>query len=243
MAAVCPVAEPARLLASSPAIGHACSLTRIRVEAADGGRSFVSFRRLARVLRLPHGSQHSSQAQSRRDDSDLPTSFGASFLRSAHTTRLSRSLQPPSPTAGSAPVTRSAWCLSCSHRSLRSKRRSGHRKLLDNRRNFSGEFSHARRLTRQSDGFIRTLLHESALHSTSLASEFQFGKTANNALQRTATAVTVAAIPVRCRFVRSGLGFTSVASFFAPPSQLPRQPPRSLQRMVRLRTRPASQQY
>ena len=36
MATVCPVAEPARLFASSPAIGHACSLTRIRVEAADG---------------------------------------------------------------------------------------------------------------------------------------------------------------------------------------------------------------
>ena len=28
MAAVCPVAEPARFIASSPAIGHACSLTR-----------------------------------------------------------------------------------------------------------------------------------------------------------------------------------------------------------------------
>jgi len=53
MVAVCPATEPARLLASSPAIGHACSLTRIRVEAADGGRSFVSSRRLARVLRLP----------------------------------------------------------------------------------------------------------------------------------------------------------------------------------------------
>ena len=52
--------------------------------------------------------------------------------------------------------------------------------------------------------------------------------TANHALQRTAPAVTVAAIPVRSRLVRSWPCSTSVASFFAPPSQLPRQPPRSL---------------
>ena len=38
--------------------------------------------------------------------------------------------------------------------------------------------------------------------------------TPNHALQRTATAVTVAAIPVRSRLVRSGLGLTSVAPFF-----------------------------
>ena len=36
MVAVCPATEPARFLASSPAIGHACSLTRSHVEAADG---------------------------------------------------------------------------------------------------------------------------------------------------------------------------------------------------------------
>ena len=36
MAAVCAVAEPARRLAPSPARGHACSLTRSYVEAADG---------------------------------------------------------------------------------------------------------------------------------------------------------------------------------------------------------------
>ena len=52
--------------------------------------------------------------------------------------------------------------------------------------------------------------------------------TANNALQRTATAVTVAAVLARTSLVRSWRCFTSVASFFAPPSQLPRQPPRSL---------------
>ena len=52
--------------------------------------------------------------------------------------------------------------------------------------------------------------------------------TANNALQRTAPAVTVAAILARTSFVRSWLCSTSVASFFAPPSQLPRQPPPSL---------------
>ena len=52
--------------------------------------------------------------------------------------------------------------------------------------------------------------------------------TANNALQRTATAVTVAAILARTSLVRSWRFLTSVASFFAPPSQLPRQPPRSL---------------
>ena len=52
--------------------------------------------------------------------------------------------------------------------------------------------------------------------------------TANNALQRTAPAVTVAAILARASLVRSWRFLTSVASFFAPPSQLPRQPPRSL---------------
>ena len=58
-------------------------------------------------------------------------------------------------------------------RLLRSKRRSGHRKRLDNRRHFSGEFGHARRLLRYSNGFFRILRHASALHSTSLASELQ----------------------------------------------------------------------
>ena len=48
------------------------------------------------------------------------------------------------------------------------------------------------------------------------------------ALQRTAPRVTVAAIPVRCRPVRSWLSFTSVAAFFVPPSQLPRHAPPSL---------------
>ena len=57
-------------------------------------------------------------------------------------------------------------------RPLRSKRNS-HRKSLDSRKRFSGEFAHAGRLTRHSDGFIRIPLRESASHSTSLASELQ----------------------------------------------------------------------
>ena len=60
-----------------------------------------------------------------------------------------------------------------SHRSLRSKRSSGHRRRLDNRKRFSGEFCHARRLTRHLDNFIRISRHESALHSTSRASELE----------------------------------------------------------------------
>ena len=50
----------------------------------------------------------------------------------------------------------------------------------------------------------------------------------NHALQRTAPRVTVAAIYVRSRLLRAGRCSTSVASFFAPPSQLPRRAPQSL---------------
>ena len=53
-------------------------------------------------------------------------------------------------------------------------------------------------------------------------------QTPNHALQRTATRVTLAAIYVRCRLVRAGRGHTSVAPFFAPPSQPSRRAPRSL---------------
>ena len=52
--------------------------------------------------------------------------------------------------------------------------------------------------------------------------------TANHALQRTVPRVTLAAIHVRCRLVRAGRGHTSVASFFASPSQPSRRAPRSL---------------
>ena len=52
--------------------------------------------------------------------------------------------------------------------------------------------------------------------------------TPNHALQRTAPRVTVAAIHVRSRPVRPWPCFTSVASFCAPPSQLPRRAPQSL---------------
>ena len=50
----------------------------------------------------------------------------------------------------------------------------------------------------------------------------------NHALQRTAPRVTVAAILARTRLVRAGRCPTSVAPFFAPPSQLPRHAPPSL---------------
>ena len=50
----------------------------------------------------------------------------------------------------------------------------------------------------------------------------------NHALQRTAPRVTVAAILACARLVRSWLYPTSVASFCAPPSQLPRHAPPSL---------------
>ena len=46
--------------------------------------------------------------------------------------------------------------------------------------------------------------------------------------RRTAPRVTVAAIHVRSRLVRARRCLTSVASFFAPPSQLPRRAPQSL---------------
>ena len=52
--------------------------------------------------------------------------------------------------------------------------------------------------------------------------------TPNHALQRTAPRVTVAAILACARLVRSWRCPTSVASFCAPPSQLPRHAPPSL---------------
>ena len=58
-------------------------------------------------------------------------------------------------------------------RLLRSKRRSGHRMRLDNRKSFSEEFCHARRLLRHSDGSFRNFRHESALLSTTFASELE----------------------------------------------------------------------
>ena len=53
-------------------------------------------------------------------------------------------------------------------------------------------------------------------------------ETPNHALQRTATRVTLAAVHVRGRLVRARLLPTSVASFFASPSQPSRRAPRSL---------------
>ena len=46
--------------------------------------------------------------------------------------------------------------------------------------------------------------------------------------RRTAPRVTGAALHVRSRLLRAGRGLTSVASFCAPPSQLPRHAPPSL---------------
>ena len=53
-------------------------------------------------------------------------------------------------------------------------------------------------------------------------------RTPNHALQRTAPRVTVAAILAWTRLVRPWRCPTSVASFFASPSQLPRHAPPSL---------------
>ena len=50
----------------------------------------------------------------------------------------------------------------------------------------------------------------------------------NLARQRTAPAVTLAAVLARTRLIRSWLCPTSVATFCAPPSQLPRRTPPSL---------------
>ena len=68
MVAVCPATEPARLLASSPAIGHACSLTRSRVEAADGTaelcpRCVASLECFVLPVTQEHSIQASSSAQ------------------------------------------------------------------------------------------------------------------------------------------------------------------------------------
>ena len=82
----------------------------------------------------------------------------------------------------------------------------------------------------------------SELFRVLLPRHFQVEATPNHALQRTATAVTVAAIAVRGRLVRSERCPTSVAALFAPPSQLPRQPSRSLSlgSLGRCRTRTQS---
>ena len=53
-------------------------------------------------------------------------------------------------------------------------------------------------------------------------------KKPNLAQQRTAPRVTVAAFHMRCRLLRARRCFTPVASFCAPPSQLPRHAPLSL---------------
>ena len=76
-----------------------------------------------------------------------------------------------------------------------------------------------------SRSFIRILRHEPALHSTSLASEFQFGETANNGAAENCSArhgscysrswpsrAVVALLHVRCRLLRSTLAATAPRS-------------------------------
>ena len=104
---------------------------------------------------------------------DDETPFVMWIPRPAHTTRLSRSLRPPSPRQAPRQSRGLLGLHDARTRHLRSKRRSGHRKRLDNRKSFSAEFRHARRFLRDADSFIRILRHESALHSTSLASELE----------------------------------------------------------------------
>ena len=68
----------------------------------------------------------------------------------------------------------------------------------------------------------------SALTQTTTDSSRHSEPSPNHALHRTAPRVTVAAVLARTRLVRSWRCPTSVVSFCAPPSQLPRQPPPSL---------------
>ena len=171
MVAVCPATEPARLLAPSPARGHACSPDTNEFRPADGGRSFVSFRRLARVLRLPPrlaAFQPGSVSASSLTVSSVRFFFGRRTPRACHgACDHLRPRQAPRQSRGLLGL------LDARTRNLRSKRRSGHRKRLDNRKTFSGEFGHAKRLLRHSDSFLRILRHESALLSASFASELQ----------------------------------------------------------------------
>ena len=106
--AVCPATEPVGFAARSPAKGHSVARPDTTVQGSRGAEALcpcaaslercVSFVARSIPARRPLGIVGSQ--------SEL---VGASVLRAAHTPRLSRSLLPPSPTAGSAPVTRSAW--------------------------------------------------------------------------------------------------------------------------------------
>ena len=172
MVAVCPATEPARLFASSPAIGHACSLTRSHVEAADGAGALcpcaasleccLSFAARSIPARCHLGIARHQPSYSER------LFFARRTPRACH--GACDHLRPPQAPRQSRGL---LAFFDARTRLLRSKRRSGHRMRLDNRKNFGREFGHARRLLRHSDGSIRILLRESALHSTSLASELQ----------------------------------------------------------------------
>ena len=174
------------------------------------------------------GLQPSSQVSSRHRQSQ-PELFGASVLRSAHTARLSRSLRPPSPTAGSAPVTRSAWVTRRSNplRALEKKERTSNASRQPEafqQRVWSCEATSSTFGRFHSDSTSRVGI---AFHVVRLGIPIR-KKRLTMALQPTAPAVTVAAILARTSLVRSWLCPTSVTAFFVPPSQLPRRAPQSL---------------
>ena len=76
--------------------------------------------------------------------------------------------------------------------------------------------------------FPRPAMRRSSANRMAFQSFCHAGSEANKkpnlAQQRTAPAVTAAAIHVRCRLLRAGRCLSSLASVFAPPSQPPRQP-------------------
>ena len=173
-----------------------------------------------------HGSQHSSQALSRHHHSQLArcvfssggahhapvtepaTTFAHGRLRASHAVCLGYSTLEP------------AICARKEEADTESVSTTG--RLLAESLVMRSDFFDTQTV---SCGFYATSRHCFPRRSPRNSNR---NATANNALQRTAPAVTVAAILARTSLVRSWLGSTSVAPFFAPPSQLPRQPPRSL---------------
>ena len=173
-----------------------------------------------------HGSQHSSQAQSRHHSLRLfrsvfpafgahhapvtepATAFAHGRLRASHAVCLGYSTLEP------------AICARKEEADTESVSTTG--RLLAESLVMRSDFFDTQTV---SFGFYATSRHCFPRRSPRNSNR---NATANHALQRTAPAVTVAAILARTSLVRSWLGSTSVAPFFAPPSQLPRQPPRSL---------------
>ena len=213
MAAVCPVAEPARFIASSPAIGHACSLTRIRVEAADGAGVFcsraasleccLSYQARSFPARRSLGIVSCSQSYSERPF------FVRRTPRACHAVCLRCSTLEP------------VFCARKEEADIKSLSTTG--RILAESLVMQGDFFDTQTV---SFGFYATSRH--CIPRLSPRNSNLDEVTANNALQRTAPAVTVAAILARISLVRSWRFLTSVASFFVPPSQLPRRAPQWL---------------